>query len=141
MNMNIRYNQCRAYRVVQVVQDTTALKFEGRTCNVKARKLNLVIISRILRKYYLNLFSIKYQNNPESSNQRETSSGILMGQIVPSYICWERAANSYCLQTHQVQICLGEGIEKFNKIIYNYLRKNPAPLNFYFDFNQNLISS
>ena len=75
--------QGRAYRVVQVVQDTTALKLAGGTCNVQTRKLNLVLKSRILRKDYLNLFSIKYQYKSGSPNRRERSPGILMGQIVP----------------------------------------------------------
>ena len=49
----------------------------------------------------------------------------------------------FCPQT-QDQICLGQGIEKFNKIIYNYLRKNPRPPQFVVRFqpksNQLLIS-
>ena len=87
--------QGRAYRVVWVALNTTALKLEERTCNVPARKLNLVLKSRILRKYDLNLFSIKYQYNRESPNRRERSSGILMGQIVPLYML-RKCGELYC---------------------------------------------
>ena len=80
------------------LQDTTALKLEGRTCKVKARKLNFFIKSRILRKYYLNLFSIKFHYKPESPNRRETSSGILMEQIVPSCMMG-KGGEVYCPQT------------------------------------------
>ena len=73
------------FTVVQLVHGTTVLKLEGGTCNVPARKLNLVLKSRILRKFYLNLFSIKYQYKPKSPNRNERSSGILMGQIVSLY--------------------------------------------------------
>ena len=52
--------QGRAYRVVQVVQDTTALKLEGRTYNVPVRKFNLALKSRILRKYYLIQVQIRF---------------------------------------------------------------------------------
>ena len=48
------------YRVVQVVQNTAALKLMGRTCNVKF-SFKIKNFKKILFK----LFSIKYQYKPE----------------------------------------------------------------------------
>ena len=89
------YIQSRDYRVVQVVQDATTLKLEGRICNVPGRKLNLVLKSRIINKYYLNLFSITYENKEGRPDRSERSTGILMGQIVSLYML-RKGGGLYC---------------------------------------------